>query len=91
MLIGLISVNASEFPGRPSTFETLRHKPTTKDTTYGRRVVRRLDRADHDERRYLAPLKEYVARGFTLAEELLGKYATDWHGSVAPVFQEYAY
>jgi len=52
---------------------------------------RRLDRAGRDERRYLAPIKEYVARGFTPAEELLAKYANDWHGSVAPVFQEYAY
>jgi len=51
----------------------------------------RLDRAGHDEGHYLAPIKDYVARGFTPAEELLGKYATAWHGSVAPVFQEYAY
>ncbi len=50
-----------------------------------------LDRAGRDERRHLAPIKEYVARGFTPAEELLAKYANDWHGSVAPVFQEYAY
>ncbi|HEY7664549.1 MAG TPA: glutamate--cysteine ligase [Xanthobacteraceae bacterium] len=52
---------------------------------------RRLDRAGRDERRYLAPIKDYVAGGFTPAEELLAKYANDWHGSVAPVFQEYAY
>ena len=52
---------------------------------------RRLDRGGRDERRYLAPMRDYVARGFTPAEELLGKYANDWHGSVAPVFQEYAY
>ena len=52
---------------------------------------RRLDRGGRDERRYLAPIRDYVARGFTPAEELLGKYANDWHGSVAPVFQEYAY
>jgi glutamate--cysteine ligase len=52
---------------------------------------RRLDRGGRDERRYLVPIKEYVAAGFTPAEELLGKYANDWHGSVAPVFQEYAY
>jgi glutamate--cysteine ligase len=52
---------------------------------------RRLDRGGRDERRYLAPIKEYLAAGFTPAEELLGKYANDWHGSVAPVFQEYAY
>src|SRR5271166_555360 len=52
---------------------------------------RRLDRGGRDERRYLAPIRDYVARGFTPAEELLGKYANDWHGSAAPVFQEYAY
>jgi glutamate--cysteine ligase len=52
---------------------------------------RRLDRGGRDERRYLAPIRDYVAAGLTPAEELLGKYANDWHGSVAPVFQEYAY
>jgi glutamate--cysteine ligase len=52
---------------------------------------RRLDGGGRDERRYLAPIRDSVARGFTPAEELLGKYANDWHGSVAPVFQEFAY
>jgi glutamate--cysteine ligase len=51
----------------------------------------RLDQAGRDERRYLAPIREYVARGITPAQELLGKYANDWHGSVEPVFREYVY
>jgi glutamate--cysteine ligase len=51
----------------------------------------RLDSAGHDECQYIDPIEEYVARGVTPAEELLGKYHGEWHRSVAPVFQEYAY
>ena len=50
-----------------------------------------LDRGGRDERRYLAPIKEYLERGMTPAEELLGKFANDWHRHVDPVFHEYAY
>ena len=52
---------------------------------------KRLDRNGRDETRYLRPLQEIVARGITPAEELLAKYRGAWHGSVEPVFDEYAY
>jgi glutamate--cysteine ligase len=52
---------------------------------------RRFDANGHDENRYLRPLQEYVARGITPAEELLEKFHGPWGGSVAPVFEEYAY
>ncbi len=51
----------------------------------------RLDRTGKDERRYLAPIQEYVARGITPAQELLAKFHGKWHQSVAPIFNEYAY
>jgi glutamate--cysteine ligase len=51
----------------------------------------RLDSAGHDERRYLRPLEDYVARAITPAEELLSKFRGPWGGSVDPVFREYAY
>ncbi len=51
----------------------------------------RLDRAGKDERRYLAPLQEYVARGVTPAQELLAKFHGEWQLSVAPIFSECAY
>jgi glutamate--cysteine ligase len=51
----------------------------------------RLDRDGKDERRYLAPLQDIVARGITPAEELLGKFHGPWGGTVDPVFEEYAY
>jgi glutamate--cysteine ligase len=50
-----------------------------------------LDSEKRDERRYLAPLQEIVARGTTPAEELLGKFDAPWARSVEPVFDEYAY
>jgi glutamate--cysteine ligase len=52
---------------------------------------RRLDAGGEDERRYLRPIEEYVARGITPAEELLEKFHGAWDGSVEPVFTEYAY
>jgi glutamate--cysteine ligase len=52
---------------------------------------RRLDRASHDESRYLQPIQEYVARGITPAQELLKKFENEWNRSLAPVFKEYAY
>jgi glutamate--cysteine ligase len=59
-----------------------------------RRGLARRDRQDMDgcdETQYLEPLDEFVARGFTLAEELLEKFHGPWRGSVEPVFTEYAY
>jgi glutamate--cysteine ligase len=52
---------------------------------------KRLDRNGRDETRYLRPLWESVAREITPAEELLGKYHGEWGGSVAPIYDEYAY
>src|SRR6266511_4710045 len=52
---------------------------------------RHLDRASHDESRYLQPIQEYVAGGITPAEELLKKFENEWNRSLAPVFNEYAY
>jgi glutamate--cysteine ligase len=52
---------------------------------------RRLDAGGEDERRYLRPIEEYVARGITPAEELLEKFHDAWGRSVEPVFTEYAY
>ena len=52
---------------------------------------RRLDAGGEDERRYLRPIEEYVARGITPAEELLEKFHGTWDRSVEPVFTEYAY
>jgi glutamate--cysteine ligase len=52
---------------------------------------RRLDAGGEDERRYLRPIEEYVARGVTPAEELLEKFHGAWDRSVEPVFTEYAY
>src|SRR5262249_10920075 len=44
-----------------------------------------------DETCYLDTLQEIAESGITPAEELLQHYRTRWHGSVDPVFREYAY
>jgi glutamate--cysteine ligase len=51
----------------------------------------RLDPYGADETRYLGPLDTFVEHGRTQAEELLEKFHGPWHGSVDPVFKEYAY
>jgi glutamate--cysteine ligase len=55
----------------------------------GRRA--RFDASGRDETRYLEPLNDIVTRGYTAAENLLVKYHNEWHESVEPVFDEYAY
>ena len=52
---------------------------------------RRLDRNGRDETRYLRPIQEIISRDITPADELLEKFRGPWGGSVAPVFEEYAY
>jgi glutamate--cysteine ligase len=51
----------------------------------------RLDSNGRDETQYLQPIEEIVARGMTSAEQLLEKFDGRWGGSVAPVFEEFAY
>jgi glutamate--cysteine ligase len=51
----------------------------------------RLDAAGLDENHYLEPLDDLVMRGRTPAEELLEKFHSQWRGSVAPAYDEYAY
>ena len=51
----------------------------------------RLDAAGRNESRYLEPLGDLVTRGRTPAEELLEKFHGEWRGSVALVYDEYAY
>jgi len=50
-----------------------------------------LDQSGQDERRHLAPVREYISRGVTPAQELLEKYHGAWNGRVEPLFEEYAY
>ena len=51
----------------------------------------RLNSEGNDESHFLAPLEESIARGTTLAEEMLALYNGRWNGSVDPVFEDYAY
>lgn len=44
-----------------------------------------------DESVFLSPLDEAVAKGATLADEMLALYYGRWNGSVDPVFDEYQY
>ena len=51
----------------------------------------RFDFGGQDETRYLEVLDDRLARGTTLAEELLDKYRGPWGGSVDPIYQDEAY
>jgi glutamate--cysteine ligase len=51
----------------------------------------RYDREGRDETRYLEIVGDIATRGYTPAEELLQKFHGVWHGSVEPIFTEYAY
>lgn len=51
----------------------------------------RLNSEGNDESHFLAPLEETVARGTTMAEELLALHQGRWNNSIEPVFTEYAY
>ncbi|HVV64136.1 MAG TPA: glutamate--cysteine ligase [Rhizomicrobium sp.] len=47
------------------------------------------DSSGMTEEGFLAPLRELVDRGYTRAEELLGRYRSEWKGDLAPLFTEY--
>jgi glutamate--cysteine ligase len=51
----------------------------------------RRNKEGYDESHFLSPLDEVVARGTTLAQELLSGYHTRFDGAVEPVFDEMAY
>jgi glutamate--cysteine ligase len=50
-----------------------------------------VDALGRDETVYLAPIEEIVASGRTAAEDLVAKFSSEWHGSVAPAFRDLAY
>ena len=57
----------------------------------GLQARQHLNEDGNDEAHFLAPLEETVARGKTVAGELLDLYHGRWNGSIDPVFNEYAY
>jgi glutamate--cysteine ligase len=52
---------------------------------------KRLDRIGGDESHFVNVLQEIADRGRTPAEAKLEAFHTSWHGSVDPVFREFAY
>jgi glutamate--cysteine ligase len=75
--------------GRRSALELA--KLTLDLSEQGLRRRRQVDGNGHDEAYHLRPLREYLDRGITPAEELLEKFHGLWGRSVEPVFDEYAY
>jgi glutamate--cysteine ligase len=57
----------------------------------GLRARRQINRASQDEAIYLAPLEEVVARGCTLADELIADFEGRWRGDIDHVFEEYTF
>jgi glutamate--cysteine ligase len=60
-------------------------------STEGLRRRNRLDGAGSDETGFLGALYEIVESGRTPAEEKLERFHGAWHGSIDPLFAEYAY
>ena len=44
-----------------------------------------------DETHFLNALHEIAASGQTPADELLGRYAGDWHGDLDRIYADYSY
>jgi glutamate--cysteine ligase len=79
-------------------------KATVRNTTVGAVAIEALtiahqglerrgivDGLGQTESKFLVPLFSIAETGFTPAEDLLAAYSRRWHGSVDPVFREYAY
>ncbi len=47
------------------------------------------DAAGSSEDGFLNPLRDYVDRGYTRAEELLRRFHGEWNGDITPLFKEY--
>ncbi|HVZ70270.1 MAG TPA: glutamate--cysteine ligase [Rhizomicrobium sp.] len=47
------------------------------------------DSAGMNEDGFLNHLRELVSRGYTRAEEMLGRYHGEWKGDITPLFKEY--
>ncbi|HEU0276996.1 MAG TPA: glutamate--cysteine ligase [Rhodanobacteraceae bacterium] len=58
---------------------------------HGLKARARLNRNGIDETIFLEPLIEFVDANQTPAERKLELFRTEWHGSVDPVFREFAY
>lgn len=57
----------------------------------GLKARNRLNSEGQDERIFLQPLEEVLAKKATMAEDMLALYHGRWNGSVEPVFEDYQY
>ena len=51
----------------------------------------RFNESGRDEAIFLEPLRDIARSGRTAAEDMLEAYRGRWHGSVDPLFREFAY
>ena len=51
----------------------------------------RINARNQDETVYLAPLERIAGNGRTVADELLGRFRTDWNGNIDHIFEEFAF
>jgi glutamate--cysteine ligase len=79
---------ATKFQGRPLSDLA---REVVEIAHAGLRARRRLDAQGNDETIYLAPLDRAVASGLAPADELLAKWKSEWKGSFAPLYRDYAY
>ncbi len=54
-----------------------------------RRGIR--DAQGNDETRFLEPVEAILREGMSPAQEMLARYHGSWHGSLTPLYTEYAF
>jgi glutamate--cysteine ligase len=57
----------------------------------GLKARARVNVKSQDETIYLEPLKEIVASGRTVADELIDRYERQWKGNIDPIFEQFAF
>ncbi len=58
-------------------------------TSMGLKNRARLNSDGYDERVFLAPIEEVIAKKATLSEDMLAQYHGRWHGSIDVLFDDY--
>jgi glutamate--cysteine ligase len=83
-----VPVQGFKTPFRETTVGALAHL-MLEISSAGLRLRAAEDSAGMTEDGFLNPLRELVDRGYTRAEELLGRYHGEWNRDLAPLFKEY--
>jgi glutamate--cysteine ligase len=77
-------------PFRSTTVRTLARR-VLRISRQGLKNRRRINAMNQDETIYLAPIDKIAGNGQTVSDELLRRYAGEWHGNIDHIFEEFAF